>query len=143
MDAKRIPVVKVRGAGLLDWWWQSRTPGGGLVIRIQLSSPHILLNAHLQALLSQRRDLAIVGVESNPERAIECARELEPDVVIAESRNAAWDLTILQILKGGIAPVVIVFDAAGAHLRLYRSEAWPLESGEDLEQAIRAEPVFG
>ncbi len=70
-------------------------------------------------------------------------RWLKPDVVLADSHDSPLDPTVWTFLKEGIAPVVIVLDAAEHRLRLYRSEAWQVNDVEDLEQAIRAEPLIG
>ena len=113
------------------------------VIRILLLSPQPLLGDWFQVLLSQRPDLAVVGTERDLDRAIECARALRPDVVITNSRDTALDSIVLRLLKEGITPVVIVLNMTDHRLRLYRSEEWQVNDVEDLEQAIRAEPVLG
>ncbi len=113
------------------------------MIRILLLAPQPLLGDCLQVLLSRRPDLAIVGTERDMGRAVECAQALRPDVVIANSRDTALDSIVLRLLKEGLAPVVIVLDTSENRLRLYRSEAWQVNDVEDLEQAIRAEPVLG
>ncbi len=113
------------------------------MIRIQLLLLQPLLNAGVQALLSRWSDLTIVGIETDRTRAMERATEVKPDVVIADSRDTATDSVLLRLLKEGIAPVVIVLDAAENRLHLYRSEEWPVNEVEDLEQAIRAEPLLG
>ncbi len=112
------------------------------MIHILLLSPQLRSNAYLQA-LSQRPELSIVGVERDLERALECAKELKPDVIIADSRESTLDLTILRILLEGIAPVVIVLNVVESRLRLYRSDEWQVNDVEDLLQAIWAEPMLG
>ena len=113
------------------------------MIRIQLLAPSTLLSSDVQALVSQHPDLAIVGVERDLERAIERAEELKPDVVIADGRVAGLDQILSSLQKQGLAPVAIAFDAIENRLRLYRSETWTVNDLEDLEQAIRAEPLLG
>ena len=113
------------------------------MIRILHLSSQPLLNAYLEALLSKRPDLTIVGIERDLDRAFECARELHPDVVIADNQDTALDTVIPRLLKEGIVPIVIGLDLAENRLRLYRSEEWQVNDTEDLEQAIRAEPVLG
>ena len=113
------------------------------VIRILLLSPQPLLGDWFQVSISQRPDLAVVGTERDLDRAIECARALRPYVVITNSRDTALDSIVLRLLKEGITPVVIVLNMTDHRLRLYRSEEWQVNDVEDLEQAIRAEPVLG
>jgi hypothetical protein len=114
-----------------------------IMIRILLLSPEILLNTHFQTLVSKYSDLAIVGIESSLDRVIECAKDLKPDVLIAHGEDIATDPIILGILGGGIIPVIIILNPAGNRLRLYRSEEWQVSEPEDLEEAIRAEPMLG
>ena len=113
------------------------------MIRILLLAPRPLLGACLNTVLSGRPDFEIVGIERDMDRAIECAWAIKPDVVIANSRDTALDAIVLRLLKEGITPVVIVLNTSENRLRLYRSEAWQVNGVEDLEQAIRAEPVLG
>lgn len=113
------------------------------MIRILLLAPRPILGACLNTVLSRRPDLEIVGTERDLGRAIECAQALRPDVVITNCRDTAFDSIVLRLLKEGISPVVIVLNTSENRLRLYRSEAWQVNDVEDLEQAIRAEPVLG
>ena len=113
------------------------------MIRILLLSPQPLLDDWLLVLLSRRPDLAVVGTERDPDCVIACARALRPNMVIANSRDPALDSLVLRLLKEGITPGVIVLNLTDHRLRLYRSEEWQVNDVEDLEQAIRAEPVLG
>ncbi len=113
------------------------------MIRILLYSPQSILGACLDGLLSQRSDLVVLGIERDPECVVQRVSEVRPDVVIAHSRDASLDPPIAQLLGQVSAPVVIVLSSMDNRLRLYRSEEWMVTEPEDLEQAIRAEPVLG
>ncbi len=112
------------------------------MIRILLLAPSPVLNAYVEELFAQHADLGLAGIERDLDHAIECARKTWPDVVIGDSRETGFEPDLLRLLREGIAPVVIVFDASASRLRLYRSEAWVVKDVEDLEQAIRAEPML-
>ncbi len=65
-----------------------------------------------------------------------------PDVVIANSRATDLDPIVLRLLKEGFARTVIILNVSDNRLRLYRSEEGQVNEVEDLEQAIRAEPLI-
>lgn len=120
-----------------------RTGMANPMIRVLLLSPQPLLGACIKSLLSHRPDLAVVGTERDPECASERARELRPDVVvIAKGSDDASGPIVVHLLEDGITPCVIVLDMADNRLRLFRSEERQVNHVEDLEQAIRAEPIL-
>jgi DNA-binding NarL/FixJ family response regulator len=69
------------------------------MIRILLLAPQPLLGACVHALLSERPDMKIVGTERDLGHAVAQARELRPDVVIANCRDTALDDIVMQLLK--------------------------------------------
>jgi DNA-binding NarL/FixJ family response regulator len=53
-------------------------------IRIVLADDHTLIRSGIKMLLSAAPDISIVGEASNGEEAIQCTRQLKPDVIVID-----------------------------------------------------------
>ncbi len=78
-------------------------------IRVLLADDHGIVRAGLRALLEMQPDIAVVGEAEDGLRAIELARELEPDVVVADLSMPGGGLDAIRgITALGIRSRVLV-----------------------------------
>ncbi len=110
------------------------------MIRILLISRYALFSQGIQSLLRHQGGFEILGCESNPSYAIERIKDLEPDVVIADHRDAAWDPASLtmRILAEGVATVVVGLDLESNTVHLYHQQRRMAKGVGDLVDLIRS-----
>ncbi len=78
-------------------------------IRVLLADDHGIVRAGLRALLEMQHDMAVVGEAEDGLRAIDQARELEPDVVVADLSMPGGGLDAIRgITALGIRSRVLV-----------------------------------
>ena len=105
--------------------------------RIFMLSNHPVFGEGVEILLRQQADLKFVGRESNPELAIECIKQLHPDVVIVDTGlPGGAAATIVQILGACPEIRVIGLDLSENTLCIYHGEQKIVHGVDDLRIAI-------
>jgi DNA-binding NarL/FixJ family response regulator len=82
-----------------------------LSVRVLIADDQVLVRSGFRMILEARDDLEVVGEAENGARAIELARELEPDVVLMDVRMPVMDgveATRLLLESGAGARVIIL-----------------------------------
>ncbi len=59
--------------------------------RILIADDHTMIRDGLKALINRQADMEVVGRAENGQRAIELARELQPDVILMDVRMPVMD----------------------------------------------------
>jgi len=110
--------------------------------RIFIIAGHALLGQGVESLLGREASLEIVGQETDVDKAIERIRELQPDVVIVEDGDPAFDPAsfITRIVKEGLGVKVIGLNLDGNTIYIYRGEQQVIKEVEDLVKAIEHNP---
>ena len=95
-----------------------------MAVRILLADDHEVVRQGLRTILKARPDWEIVGEAENGQQAIDCVRELRPDVVIL-------DIT-MPILSGLEATQAIGNLRAGTHVLIFT-----MHDSKSLVKAVR------
>ena len=107
--------------------------------RIFMLSSYPLFSQAVESLLRPETELAIVGRETDVDKATERIKELQPDVVIVDSGDPTSDPTaaVMRILglRSGIR--VIGLNLQDNTICIYRGEQRIARAVEDLVEAIK------
>jgi hypothetical protein len=92
----------------------------------------------ITSLLTHQASIEIVGQAADSAKAIECIKELQPDVVIVDSKSLADDLAefAFAIFRAKAKVKVIGLDPKDNVIYIYRKEKWVGRAVEDLMEAI-------
>ena len=123
-----------------------------LEVRILVADDHPLALAALRAVLSEARDLEIVGEARSGSQVLPRARELEPDLVLLDLNLPELDgLTCLERLHAGFPELTVVVWSGEAYeddveaVRAAGARAFVAKSGDpdELPAALRAAAADG
>lgn len=111
--------------------------------RIFVLSSHPLFGRGVESLLRQESGFDIVGWETDLDQAIECIKELRPDVVIVDSGHTAHDLApgVIRILRTGLGTKIIGLNLEDNTLCIYCGEQRMIKEVRDLVRAIESGPL--
>jgi DNA-binding NarL/FixJ family response regulator len=115
----------------------------GVIMRVLILSSHPLFGQGVESLLRREVRLDIVGRETDIDRAVECIKELRPDVVIVDSGDPAGDPTpaVMRILREGVGVKVIGLNLQDNTMCIYRGELRVVKEVKDLVEAIEHSPL--
>jgi DNA-binding NarL/FixJ family response regulator len=102
--------------------------------RIFVISDHLMFGQGLESLLRQEAELDIVGQETDFSRAFERIKELQPDVVILDSDDAAPK--VASILEASSGVKVISLSLQDNNLYVYQASRRVTKSVMDLLEVI-------
>jgi DNA-binding NarL/FixJ family response regulator len=110
----------------------------GAKVRVFLLSDQSLFRQGVENLLRRETGLEIVGCEADIGQALECVKELLPDVVIVNDADVSCDPTSAawRILKEGVVPKIIGLNLQDNMMCIYRGEQREVKKVEDLVRAI-------
>jgi DNA-binding NarL/FixJ family response regulator len=106
--------------------------------RIFILSSHPLFSQGVENLLRRESRLEVVGREVDVDKAMERIKELQPDVVILDGGDPAYNLTIevMHILREGAGTKVIGLNLQDNKMFIYRGEQRVVKEVADLVEAI-------
>ena len=106
--------------------------------RVFILSSHSLFSQGVENLLRQEAGLDIVGREADTDKALECIKEIRPDVVILECAEPRCEptLAVMRILREGLETKVIGLNLQDNTMCIYRGEQRVVKEVEDLIEAI-------
>ena len=106
--------------------------------RVYLLSSRSLFGQGITSLLCHEMRLEIVGHETDIDRAVECIKELRPDVVIVDSADPEVDImpSVMCILREKLDTKVVGIDLEDNTICIYREERREIMEVEDLIEAI-------
>jgi FdhD protein len=109
---------------------------------ILMVSSYPLFSQGIESLLCREVGLEIVGRETDFDRAIERINELQPDVVILDSADPAWQAAsaVMRILKERLGIKVIGLNLQDNTICVYREERRMAKGVKDLVEAIKENP---
>ena len=95
----------------------------------------------LKSLLSQTTRVKIVGQETNIDRAIEQVKKIQPDVIILDSDDAVYALTLMlrRVLQPQSTIKVIGLNLNSNDLYTYQTSYRVARGAEDLVELIQNE----
>ena len=98
----------------------------------------------LKSLLSQTARVKIVGQETNIDQAIEQVKKIQPDVIILDSEDAAYALTLMlrRVLQPQSTIKVIGLNLNSNDLYTYQTSYRVARGAEDLVELIQSESGF-
>jgi chemotaxis response regulator CheB len=105
-------------------------------------SKNLMFGDGLKSLLSQATRVKIVGQETNIERAIEQVKKIQPDVIILDSEDAVYALTLMlrRVLQPQSTIKVIGLNLNSNDLYTYQTSYRVARGAEDLVELIQNEP---
>ena len=109
--------------------------------RIFILSSHPLFSQGVESLLRQQPGVEIVGRETDVDKAMECIKELQPDVVILDggpTRDPT--LAVVRILGEGVGTKLIELNLQDNTVYVYRGEQRVVKDVKDLIEAIEPPP---
>ena len=106
--------------------------------RIFMVSGHPLFSQGVEMLLRQEQDLAIVGRETDADKAIERIKELRPDVIILEHALPECDPMpiVMRLLIERLNAKIIGLNLQANSIYIYREEQRMVRGVADLVTAI-------
>jgi DNA-binding NarL/FixJ family response regulator len=106
--------------------------------RIFIVSGHPLFCQGIETLLRQADGLEIVGRETDADRAIECVKDLHPDIVIVDSDSLkqAPSPVMMQIWEQQFRTKIIGLSLQSNTICIYHEEQRVARGVDDLMRAI-------
>jgi len=107
-------------------------------MRVLLVSEPSLFAEAVEGLLRQEQGLEIVGLETDPEQAVERIKESHPDVVILTDGEAATELEaeLLHLVREGFPMRIVEVDRATNTLCIYCGERQSIREVRNLVEAV-------
>jgi DNA-binding NarL/FixJ family response regulator len=80
------------------------------IIRVAIAEDHLEMRVALRLLLRLSKDVEIVGEADNGQEAVECVKQLQPDILVMDIQMPVLDgwAATLQILELGLPTQVIL-----------------------------------
>jgi DNA-binding NarL/FixJ family response regulator len=109
--------------------------------RIFIISHHLMFGYGLESLLRQETELNIIGWETNITQGLQMIKELQPDVVILDRDDSAFNFTaeLLHILNNNPGVKVICLNLRNNNLHIYQAHQRVATGFEDLVETIKDE----
>lgn len=109
--------------------------------KIYIVFQHALFAQGIRSLLRDRRTMKVVGMESDPTKAVEAVRSLGADVLIVEESDASVQSpTLTAILQSHRAGRVVALDLDRNFATVYDRHRVVTTQPADLVRAIRGFP---
>lgn len=97
--------------------------------------------------LLRREGFALIGMETDPDTALDQIRALNPDIVLVEGDGANpetnWLSALMQLAYAQTNMRIIRLSLTDEELRIYHQEQRRLVNTQDLVEAIRATVAAG
>jgi chemotaxis response regulator CheB len=107
-------------------------------LRVLILSDRSLFGEGIEGLLRQEPGLEIVGLDTDPGKAMQCIRETRPDVVILTDGEAATGIgfELLRLVREGFPMRIVELDLATNSLCIYCGEQETVTEVRDLADAV-------
>lgn len=110
--------------------------------RVFIISQHRMFGHGLENLLQQEGQFEIVGQEKDVEQAISSIKDIQPDVILLDSKPDDTPSNVLSILKVCPNTKLIVMNLQGNDVYVYWSRRRLMQGVADLVDVIRQEPAL-